>query len=472
MTRAHAIAVLAAAATACHLPARAPTAPPRLADEGEVWFYLQPPGGDAERLEVQLSSAAAVRRDGGADVPLSLRLARISRQDAPGQRLLAWGRVPAGSYEGLRLGVAKATLAGDEGEGVAELLVPKEPALVAAPFAVGPGKAAVVSLDLRAGGSVQQRYAFSPSFSAGAAPRPFPQLAGYCSNASAAGVTAFDRVRRTVGEVVPTGARPRGLALDPAQLRLYVAEADQDLVEVFDIASGAPLVPLRLQAGDRPAEIALAADGRTLLATNEGSNSVSFLDLRGMAEVARVPVGDRPRGLVLDRSGQRAYVLDVRSNAITVVDVPNRAAVTTVPTDAEPLRAAVSRDGSRLYVVYAGSPYLAVLSLPELAVVSRIFVGLGAQTVLVDPRSDLVYVGGDLGDRIVVVDPMALVAIDFIDVPGEVSWLAIADPENALFALVSDRRHVTVVDLPSRGVVGAFDVGDDPYQLVLSSQRR
>ncbi len=471
MTRVHLVAAVALGLAACHLAGRAPAPLPRLADEGEAWLYLQPLGTDADRLGIELASIAAVRRD-GLELPLTVRLARISRAEGRDQRLLAWGRLPPGSYEGLRIGVARATLAGEEGEGEAALLVSKEPTLVPAPFAIASGHASVLMLELRARGSVQKGYAFVPAFSASSALRPVPQLAGYCSNSGVANLTAFDRLRRTVGDVVVTGASPRGLALDPAQMRLYVANAAEDLVEVIDTASGSALTPLRLQPGDRPAELALASDGRTLLVTNEGSNSLAFLDLRSLSEAARVGVGDAPRGLVLDRGGQRALVLDVRSNAITVVDVPNRRAVTTVPTDPAPLRAAESRDGSRLYVVYAGSPYMTVHSLPDLAVLSRTFVGLGARTVLVDPRTDLVYVGGDLGDRITVFDPTALVPLDGIEVPGEVSWLAIADPENALFALVADRRRIVVVDVASHAPLGAIDVGDAPYQLVLSAQRR
>jgi YVTN family beta-propeller protein len=462
-------ATLAALLSACHLPARGTGAVPRLGDEGEIWIYLQPIPDEAGRLTVALQSAVAVRSD-GVELPLSLRLPRISRGDASRQRLLAWGRLPPGAYEGFRLGASSATLAGEDG--ASQLLVPKEPALVPAPFRIGRGKATVLGLDLRYAGAVEKAYGFTPAFSPFVPERPVPQLVGYCSDSGSAALTVFDRQRRRVGDVVSTGAGPRGMVIDASFARVYVAASAEDAVEVFDVAAATPLTPIRLQIGDRPAELAFAPDGRTLLVTNEGSSSVAFLDVRTLSELSRVAVGDSPRALLLDRAGQRAFVLSQRSNAITVLDVPNRAVIATVPTDTEPLRAALSRDGSRLYVVFGGSTHMSVFSLPDLALVSRVFVGLGARAVLVDTRTDLVYVAGELGDRISVVDPLALVPVDALEVPGEVTWLAIAEAEDTLFALAPDRRQVAVVELTSRQTLGALDVGDAPYQVVVAGQRR
>jgi YVTN family beta-propeller protein len=470
MRRTLALAVAGTALAACHLPARAPGALPRLAaEEGEAWIYVQPLGEEASGLSVSLASIAAVRAD-GAEVPLTLRLTRLAPSDPPSQHLLAWGRLPPGAYDGLKVSVSRATLAG--GEGASDLLAPKEPAAVPAPFTVAPGKAAVVGVELRAAESVRKRYAFAPAFSAFVPERPVPQLAALCSNAGGASVTVLDRQRLRAGAVLPTGGAPRGIALDVRLGRAWVAVAAEDAIDVFDVATGEALAPVRLQPGDRPAEVALSPDGRTLVVTNEGSSTVAFLDVRSQTELGRVPAGDAPRALLLDPGGQRAYALGQRSNDVTVVDVPNRVVVARVPTDPEPLRAAVSRDGSRLYVVAAGSAYLTVLSLPALEIAGRVFVGLGARTVLVDARTDLVYVAGDLGGRIQIFDPVSLVPVDALDLPGEVGWLAIADAENALFALLADRRQIAVLDLSGREALGVVDVGDAPYQIVLAGQRR
>ncbi|WP_242393656.1 YVTN family beta-propeller repeat protein [Anaeromyxobacter oryzisoli] len=460
---------VAAIAAGCHLPAGGRDGLPRLREEGELWIYLEPLPPGAERLDVALASAAVVSGEGKA-IPLELRLPRISEEAGASQRLLAHGRLPAGRYQGFQVAIGGATLATDEG--ASRLLVPSEPTLVPAAITVQPGRAAVLSVVLQYGEAVQKGYAFAPAFTAFTPARPVPQLVALCSNAGGASVTAFDRQRSKVGEVLATGAGPRGLVLDTDGARLYVAASLEDAVDVVDLGSGAALPSIALRPGDRPAEMALARDGRTLLVVDEGANALSFLDLGSRSELARVPVGDAPRGLLLDRAGQRAYVLDRGSSAITVVDVAQRAVVGTAATEPEPLQAALSRDGSRLFVVSAGSVYLTVLSVPDLAVVSRVFVGLGARSVLVDTRTDLVYVGGALGGSIAVLDPFSLVRVDALDVAGDVGWLAIADQENTLLALLPERRQIAVIDLASRERRATLDVGDRPYQLVLAGQRR
>ncbi|BDG05259.1 beta-propeller fold lactonase family protein [Anaeromyxobacter oryzae] len=463
--------VLAAAmlVAGCHLPARGSEGLARLADQGELWLYLEPLPPGAERLDVALASVSVVGADGVA-VPLELRLPHLSGPTAASQHLLARGRLPAGRYEGFQIAVSGATLATDEG--ASALLVSKEPTTVPANVVVQRGHTAVLSLTLRFGDAVQKGYAFTPAFGVVTPTRPVPQLMALCTNEEGASVTVYDRQRLEAGDVFPTGGGPRGMVLDTATGRAYVAASFEDAIDVVDVGSGAALPSIVLRPGDRPAELALARDGHTLLVVDEGANALSFLDLVSRSEVARVPVGDAPRGLLLDRAGLRAYVLDRTSNAITIVDVVNRAVVGTVPTDPEPLQAALSRDGSRLFVVSAGSVYLTVLSVPDLTVVSRVFVGLGARAVLVDTRTDLVYVGGDLGGSISVLDPFSLVRVDALEVPGDVGWLAIADQENALHALLPERRQIAVIDLTSRELRATLDVGDRPYQLVLAGQRR
>jgi YVTN family beta-propeller protein len=63
---------------------------------------------------------------------------------------------------------------------------------------------------------------------------------------------------------------------------------------------------LRLNSGDRPRELALTPDGRTLLCVNTGSNTVSFIDPGSFIEVGRINVGKNPNSILIDQTGRRA----------------------------------------------------------------------------------------------------------------------------------------------------------------------
>ena len=64
-----------------------------------------------------------------------------------------------------------------------------------------------------------------------------------------------------------------------------------------------------VNVGSRPAQIALTADGRTLVVANRGDASLSIVDTSTQAETDRIALGaDHPHGVAVDDGGQRAFV--------------------------------------------------------------------------------------------------------------------------------------------------------------------
>lgn len=437
-----------------------------LESEGEVFLYLEPWPENAGRLTFTLSSASAVRADGVA-VPLELLVTELSGGDA--QRLLARGRLPPGTYRQLEFTARRASTRTPEGS--VELLVADQPTDVAAAFQVRAQRATVLLLRADREAFVDVGHAFAPRFAVALPPRAMPQLLGVSVNTGTNDLTLFDRHRREVVGVVPTGRGPEGAALAPDLSRMYVAVSGEDQVAVFDTSTGEPLPVVRLAAGDRPRELAVSPDGRTLLVLNEGSNSLAWIDAFSGTEAARVTTGFTPISLLVDRSFRRAYVLNQGSNTMTVVDVAMRTVAATVPTDPGPLRAQLNRAGTRLYVIHSASPQMNVLSVPDMAVVNRITIGLGAAALKIDPRADLIYLARRGERRLYVYDPTSLLPVDFFDVPGGVGWIAIDDTENALVLSMPDERSVAYLDLPSRRQIGAVDVGADAYMVKVARER-
>jgi YVTN family beta-propeller protein len=450
----------------CQLPgAPGRMLPPLAAGEGDVYLYLDPLPPTAGGLSVAVASIAAIPVQ-GAPIPLEVLAPELSAS-ASWQRLLAFGRLPSGDYQGLLVTVRRATV--NSSEGVSDLLVGAEPTRVEVALTASRGRATVLALSLDLGRAVGPSFRFTPAFTVSAPSTAMVPLNGLCSNSGAASLTVFDKHAHRVVGAFPVGREPRGVALDAGRNRGYVALSGDDQVEVLDLITGTPLGMATLRNGDRPRELALTPDGRTLLVVNEGSNSLSFVDAGAAVENERLPTGLEPRALLLDRSGRRAYVLNRRANSMTVVDVPNRAVVATLATDADPVRVQLNRAGDRLYLLSAGSPYLTVLSLPGLAPLKRVFVGMGASALKVDPRTDLVYVATQ--SRVQVFDAFALMPIASIELPGPATWLALDEVENTLLALLPDERTVAFVDLTTRRVTGRAEVGFAPYQPAVVGER-
>jgi YVTN family beta-propeller protein len=124
---------------------------------------------------------------------------------------------------------------------------------------------------------------------------------------------------------IKVGAQPTALLLGRRGLRLFVASAGSDTVQVIDTGSGAvvqsistvaqePLAPrLRGLQGANPNSLALSADGALLLVGNGGTNSVALLrldrdpvQLEGLLPTGWYPhaVAVAPRGRLLVATGK------------------------------------------------------------------------------------------------------------------------------------------------------------------------
>jgi YVTN family beta-propeller protein len=463
-----ALAALLVAGSGCAaMRTAAPPSRPPLGNEAEVRIYVLPLPRDAERLSFTVDAVALVRHD-GAELPLGLEEREISGAQRRGQRLLATARLSSGEYTGLSLRIGAATVA-REGPPT-RLLVDPEPVRVELGLRLAAGEAVVIWLQLGPG-PIRSEFSFAPRLTATLPQRTAPQAALYCTDGGGASVTVVDRAARRVTGVIPVpGAGPRGVAVDPLAGRAYVALAQESQIAILDLASGAVMGRIPLTPGDGPTDVALAAGGK-LVVVNERSRTVAFVDPDAMVELGRVPVGDAPGALLLDRSGRRAYVVNRASASVTVLDVANRAVFGTLATDPEPVRVGLSRDGTKLHVVHRGSTYLSTWAIPSLSPVSRVYIGLGATTLRVDPRTDFIYLSRGDERVIAVLDPVSFQQIDRFEVPGAATYLAIDDAENTLLALVPERRTIAVIELTSRRVVAEIPVGVDPYVLAFGGER-
>jgi YVTN family beta-propeller protein len=442
------------------------TTPPPLEGEGEAFVYLRPLPRDAGKLSFTLGALSARKAD-GTEYPLTLAATGFTAGERTNDAFVASGRLPPGDYEGFVLQLARASVASGSKN---ELRVPTEPTRLPFRFTVARRRAVVVTLTLDQGASLRNPGEFTPSFLAGVPARTSWQLAGYTSNTGSTTLTAFDRRARVVTGVVPTGREPRGMALETRGNRLYVAVSGDDAIDIVDVAAGEAVSRINLGGNDRPRDLAFVGDGK-LLVVNSGTRSASFVDPGSTQELARVPVGEEPWSLLVDPVRARAYVLNRRSNSISIVDVAARSVVGSIPTDPEPLWAQANGAGTRLYLICAGSAFLTVFSLPDLSVIRRVHIGLGASALKVDPRTDQIYVGMVGEGRIYVYDPRAFLPIDDFEVPDSVSFMAIDEVDNTLFALVPSLGKVAVIDLTSRKIVALLDVGSDPYQVIVGSRR-
>lgn len=322
------------------------------AGERTAFVYVQPFPRGAERLAFSLERVSAVRED-GAEFPFSLSLQEISGDRMTRERLLASADLPPGRYLSLSIKVKKASL--DTGKGKADLRVPEEPAKIPFPFTVARDAGVVLSLEYDHVGSLREEFSFSPAFSCSVPAKLNPAVVGLVTTPRANRITVFDKVSGRVAGVVLGGRGPSGIVLDRRLTKAYVALSGEDSIGAVDLLSYRFTDKSRLRGGDDPREIALSADGTSLLVANAGSNTVSIVDPRSLQEKGRILVGSSPRSVLADPGGGRAYVFNTLSDTISVIDIPAKTVSATVSTDPRPLRGQLNRRGDLLYVIHESS---------------------------------------------------------------------------------------------------------------------
>lgn len=452
-------------------------------DGGDLLLYLRPFSQESARLRFRLDGMTAVGEDGAA-TPLVLRFEEVRGDGMTRERYLAAGRLPAGRYAGLSIGIASASLRGEEG--IADLKVPPEPETMTVPFTIARGQGVVLSLEFDYRASVEGGFRFTPVFTAAPPPRPATGLIALASSRGDDRVMLFDKASGRVVGAVPTGRRPSGLAFDEERRRAYVAVAGDDTVEIIDVLEYRRLGRVELRSGDEPIAVALTPDGRTLLTANVGSSSVTFVDTLSMVESLRLPLqdlsspmalgergaaGEQPSEILVDREGRRAYVFNISSGNITVIDITARRVVQEIPTELGPFRGDFNRLEDELFAIHRSSPYLSIIDPLALGVRSRIYVGPGMTAVKVNRETDQVYLANASIDSLEIYDPIALLPIDSIPIGGRVSYLVIDGQRNNLYAVMPGIGEVRILRIVGRKTIARVEVGDEPYDVVLSGER-
>lgn len=398
------------------------------------------------------------------EVELDLVTARRSGIETPEELLWLEGEAPSGTYTGIEVSFLSATRSGPGSDETLE--VPSAPTRVDSPFVVSPGSGTVLAVALRLSLAPDSPGRFDPVFEGRPRARPTTGLIGLASVGGWDSVALFDKRTGALASILPVGRDPSGLALDVDRSRAYVAVSGDDAVTVLDLLEGRVRERVALRVGDRPQDVALTPDGRTLVTANPGSDTVSFVDAMSAIEITRVAVAGAPVSLLMDRDGRRVFVLAERSSSITVLSVSSRSAIGTVSVDSGPVRARLSgRNDERILVAHAESPYLTVVDSRTLTVERRVYVGPGARALEVDPRSGRIFVARAKTGRIEIFDPFSFLPVDEIPVPGEVAWLSIEAEGNGLGILLRDPPEARIVGLVGGATLVRMPLGPEPAAL-------
>ena len=157
-------------------------------------------------------------------------------------------------------------------------------------------------------------------------------------------------------------------------------------------------------SGHETEGVEFSRDGKQMLVTNEGDDTVSVYDASDGKPIktVKLPAGGRPRGIRRSPDGTQ-YVVTLESlSKMIVLDAHDFHVVNTVDTQLGPYGVAFGPDGKRLFVAAARDQTLQVFDAKDFTPIARVPVGKrcwhfsftpdGAKLLLACGRSDAVYV--------------------------------------------------------------------------------
>ena len=161
---------------------------------------------------------------------------------------------------------------------------------------------------------------------------PIPPPAGETPVAEATPATNVNTqaVPPTGGTIAKNPSSSNPIAISDDDSLLVVVNNLDDSVSVINVAGDANTKVAQVEVGDEPRTVAITADKRFAYVTNQGSATVSVIDLTTNQKTQDIPVGVEPYGVALTPDGARAYVANSASNTVSVIDTASNSIVATV----------------------------------------------------------------------------------------------------------------------------------------------
>lgn len=419
-------------------------------------LYLQPMPQEAHQLSLTVAGLSARTID-GRDIPLLSGSWVLNPMERVGrQTKLLQHKLPVGEYIGLSLVLSGATLQTEEGP--IDLLVEAGPQLIAENFVISADQTQTLFLSLQPERLVTGGYKLTAQFSLWKTQSPLAELQGIITHPNSGLLTVFEKKTPAIVELIAVGREPVGVALDQRSRLVYLALSGENSIAVFDLVRDKVQRKIRLRTGDRPTELALSADGATLISLNSGSNSVSIFSTDSFSERRRLLFSTTPASIFTGVNSHSAYVSLPDINALALLDLERDAVVITASLTDTATRGVTDRTGRQVYLLTENSPNLLVVDADNLALIERVYIGYGARCLAFSPNNSLLYVGMESGE-IAVINPRIGLPIDSFYAASGVVDIAVDREENDMFVVSAQGNLLSKYDLVSKKRLAVLELG-------------
>lgn len=282
----------------------------------------------------------------------------------------------------------------------------------------------------------------------------------------------FGLILLAAGMSTLASAEPEPAAI-PAYRFAYVTNQGSETVSVVDLASWTVVGDIPVNG--RPAGIALSPDYRLAYVTAPEARDVAVIDTVTRTVVRRFGAGDGPLGIATMPDG-RVLVADWYSTRVTGFDPSNGRPVLSLPAGESPSGIAVSADGKIVVSADRDSNQISITRVSTTegglleTVTDVVPVGTRPFGVTLDRAGGLAYTANVGSNDVTVIDVAALSAVASIPVGRRPYAVALSDKHG----FVSDQYGgtITIFERTTNAVVATVEACDHPEGIAFDAARR
>jgi len=312
----------------------------------------------------------------------------------------------------------------------------------------------------------------------------------YVSNEDGNSVSVIDARTAQVVATIDVGKRPRGMKLDRAGARLFVAVSglpkcpptvpDEECAKLKrDLgADGIAIIDTRshkvvrvLAAGSDPEQFDLSVDEKRLFVANEDAGRASVVDIASGKIIASIPVGLEPEGVAVAPDGRWVCVTNESDHAVSVIDTRTLAVVRSVQVGQRPRDVAFTPDGGLAYVSGEFDASLYRFSLQRDEPASRVLQlrkEARPMALVLDAQRKRLYMSTGRGGTVAVIDvTQAPKLVTEVQVGARPWGIALSRDGKKLYSANGPSNDVSIVDTAALRTIGKVAVGRSPWGVVI-----
>jgi YVTN family beta-propeller protein len=285
-------------------------------------------------------------------------------------------------------------------------------------------------------------------------------------------VVIVDPETNRILKYLKTSRRPRDMHFNTAHTYLYIACADDDAIDIIDVAK---LEVVGRLTASNPRAFGISEKLRRIYVPNLEGSSLSVIDMNQNVIIEEVPTGRGPDEVFVSEDGHFIYVASAAGDFIHLVDADKRHVVENLVVGTRPRRFAATPDGKELWVSSELSGEVHIIDREKFTIAGKIeFLPPGVRKTDVMPI-DLVitkdgktaYVTLDHAARIAVVDVQTRKVRGYIPIGLRSSGLAMAGDESTLYVADSFGGAIHIVDVKGHKVTGSIPLDRTPSGVVI-----